>query len=61
MITSKDCKYYKDGQCRFSEHPDCKATCGIPEIDNVHECEMEYPCFDDAIIQDNGEVGKERC
>jgi hypothetical protein len=54
IITWRDCKYYDGGMCILHEHPDCKGESGVPGIDCVHTCEMEYPCFDDAIIKDKG-------
>jgi hypothetical protein len=47
MRTEKDCKYYSNKMCILATHPDCKGKCGIPTMDRVHVCEMEYPCFED--------------
>ena len=45
----KDCKYYDKGMCVFHNSSDCRQDCGVPGMDCVHKCEMEGPCFNDAI------------
>ena len=48
MRTNKDCKYYKNGMCILTEHPDCKGNTGDSYHDNIHPCDfMIVPCFDD--------------